>query len=194
MPKIRWYKHRKKFTVNIVWFVLEPLVSKIRLSAKYLNQLPAVRYHVRADACTPSSSSGCICAFSSWVSLTGEVLPVPDCRIRADTPDRLGNQEKTLDYRSHIVSTWTHLWSQSWCSFLSPPFALLLRKSALYSTETDVSKIIYPSSAKGYWCFIEIVHAVKHSVWSDIKNDLNRSKILSVHGGRTALDNLSVIF
>lgn len=135
-PKIRWHKHRKKFTVDTFWFVLEPLASRTRartsVSRRYSNQLPAVRSGKRADARTPSSSSGRICAFSSWVSLTGEVLPVPDRRVCADTPDRQWNQGKTLDYRSHIVSTPTHLWSRSRRCFLPPPFSFASRGSALF--------------------------------------------------------------
>lgn len=50
-------------------FVLEPLAPRTRartsVAQRYSNQLPAVRGSVRADARTPSSSSGRICAFSS---------------------------------------------------------------------------------------------------------------------------------
>lgn len=131
-PKIRWHKRRKKFTVDTFWFVLEPLASRTRartsVSRRYSNQLPAVESGVRADARTPSSSSSRICAFSSWVSLTGEVLPVPDCRVCADTPGRQGNQGKILDYRSHIVSTSIHLRSRSRRQLPSSPIFVSLAR------------------------------------------------------------------
>lgn len=160
-PKIRRHKRRKKFTVNTFWFVLEPLASWTRartsVSRRYSNQLPAVRSDVRADARTPSSSSGRICAFSSWVSFTGEVLPGLSCMRRHTRPAGKPRENLRLSftYREYSVAFAT-VFPLPQLS-LTPVFVLSRSSAFIRQIDRRDENNLSVFRERDYWCFIEFV-------------------------------------
>lgn len=78
---------QEKFKVDESCNVLEPnSLPRIPIVENIENGdgFPESERNARAAALPPPRLARRICAFSNEISLTGEVLPVPDCRVRSD--------------------------------------------------------------------------------------------------------------